>query len=164
MPGLGIPLSRHAEVAMSLSARLEQDYLVAYKAKDTVRLGVLRLLKTALKNFQVQHLRVPEEGDVLDLIARQCKQRKESIDQFTAAGRLDLAEKEQAELVVLQGYMPEPLEGEALLAAVREAVAEAGAAGPKDMGKVMQILTAKYKGRYDGKAASEAVKAALASL
>lgn len=149
---------------MSLSARLEQDYIIAYKAKDAVRLGVLRLLKTALKNFQVQHLRAPEEGDVLDLIAKQCKQRKESIDQFSAAGRMDLADKERAELEVLQGYMPEPLEGEALTAAVREAVTESGAIGPKDMGKVMQILTAKYKGRYDGKAASETVKSVLAAL
>ncbi len=149
---------------MSLSARLEQDYIIAYKAKDTVRLGVLRLLKTALKNFQVQHLRAPEDGDVFDLIAKQCKQRKESIDQFSAAGRMDLADKERAELKVLQGYMPEPLEGEALTAAVREAVTESGAAGPKDMGKVMQILTAKYKGRYDGKAVSETVKSVLAAL
>ena len=149
---------------MSLSARLEQDYITAYKAKDAVRLGVLRLLKTALKNFQVQHLRAPEDGDVFDLIAKQCKQRKESIDQFSAAGRTDLADKERAELEVLRGYMPEPLEGEALTAAVREAVAESGAAGPKDMGKVMQILTAKYKGRYDGKAASETVKSVLAAL
>ncbi len=149
---------------MSLSARLEQDYITAYKAKDAVRLGVLRLLKTALKNFQVQHLRVPEDGDVFDLIAKQCKQRKESIDQFSAAGRMDLADKERAELEVLQGYMPEPLEGDALTAAVREAVTESGAVGPKDMGKVMQILTAKYKGRYDGKAASETVKSVLAAL
>ena len=149
---------------MSLSARLEQDYITAYKAKDAVRLGVLRLLKTALKNFQVQHLRAPEDGDVFDLIAKQCKQRKESIEQFSAAGRMDLADKERAELEVLQGYMPEPLEGEALTAAVREAVTESGAAGPKDMGKVMQILTAKYKGRYDGKAASETVKSVLAAL
>ncbi len=149
---------------MSLSARLEKDYIEAYKAKNTVRLGVLRLLKTALKNFQVQHLRAPEEGDVLDLIAKQCKQRQESITQFAAAGREDLVDKERAELAVLKGYMPEPLEGEALLKAVADLLAECGAAGPKDMGKVMQALGAKYKGRYDGKAASEAVKAALAAL
>ena len=77
---------------------------------------------------------------------------------------MDLADKERAELEVLQGYMPEPLEGDALTAAVREAVTESGAVGPKDMGKVMQILTAKYKGRYDGKAASETVKSVLAAL
>ena len=86
---------------MSLSARLEQDYIVAYKAKDAVRLGVLRLLKTAMKNFQVQHLRPLDDGDVLDLISKQCKQRQESITQFTAANRPELAEKEQAELDVL---------------------------------------------------------------
>ena len=149
---------------MSLSARLEQEYIVAYKAKDAVRLGVLRLLKTALKNFQVQHLRAPDDGDVLDLIAKQCKQRQESISQFTAAGRMDLSDKEEAELAVLKGYMPEPLDGDALLAAIRELAAEAGAVGPKDMGRVMQALSGKYKGRYDGKAASEAVKAVLSAL
>ena len=125
---------------------------------------MLRLLKTAMKNFQVQHLRPLDDGDVLDLISKQCKQRQESITQFTAANRPELAEKEQAELDVLKGYMPEQLEGEALAAAIAEAVAESGAAGPKDMGKVMQILVAKYKGRYDGKAASETVKTALAAL
>ena len=111
---------------MSLSARLEQDYITAYKAKDAVRLGVLRLLKTALKNFQVQHLRVPEDGDVFDLIAKQCKQRKESIDQFSAAGRMDLADKERAELEVLQGKQVQQLELrlENLLAGVRESKRE----------------------------------------
>lgn len=149
---------------MSLSERLEQEYITAYKAKDSVRLGVLRLLKTALKNFQVQHLRAPNDDDVLDLIAKQCKQRQDSIEQYTAAGRPELAEKEAAEMAVLCGYMPPRLEGEELEAAIREAVDSVQASGLKDMGKVMQALMAANKGRVDGKVASDAVKAALQKL
>jgi uncharacterized protein YqeY len=148
---------------MSLSERLEKDYVVAYKAKDSVRVTVLRLLKTALKNFQVQHLRVPTDDDVLDIIARQCKQRQDSIDQYAAANRPELADKEAAEMAVLQSYMPPRLEGEELLAAAREAAASVNASGLKDMGKVMQALMAAHKGRVDGKGASDAVKSILGS-
>lgn len=149
---------------MSLIERLEQDYITAYKAKDTVRLGVLRLLKTALKNFQVQHLRAPSEDDVLDLIAKQCKQRQDSIAQYTAAARPELAEKEAAEMTVLCEYMPPRLEGEELEAAIREAIISVGATSLKEMGKVMQALMAAHKGQIDGKGASEAVKAAMQKL
>jgi len=149
---------------MSLNDRLEQDYLTAYKSKDAVRLGVLRLLKTALKNFQVQHLRTPTDEDIMNIIGKQCKQRQDSIEQYTAANRPELADKEAAEMEVLCGYLPPRLEGEELAAAVAAAVAEANAGGPKDMGKVMQILNTAYKGRIDGRAASEAVKAALQNL
>ena len=149
---------------MSLTDQLEQDYIVAYKSKDSVRLGVLRLLKTALKNFQVQHLRVPTDDDVMDIIGKQCKQRQDSIEQFNAAGRPELADKEAAEMAVLCGYMPPRLEGEELEAAIAGIIATVQAAGPKDMGKVMQALNAQYKGRLDGRAASEAVKAALQKL
>lgn len=149
---------------MSLIARLDQDYIVAYKAKDTVRLNVLRLLKTALKNFQVEHLRPPVDGDVLDIINRQCKQRQDSMEQFAAANRPELVEKERAEMDVLLGYMPARFSAEELAGAIREAIQTVGAAGMKDMGRVMQALTAAHKGRFDGKAASDAVKAALAAL
>ena len=149
---------------MSLIDKLEEDYIIAYKAKDAIRLSVLRLLKTALKNFQVEHLRPPVDNDVLDIIVRQCKQRQDSIDQFTAASRPELADKEAAEMAVLLGYMPARLSDEELAAAIIEAITSANAAGPKDMGKVMQLLTASHKGRFDGKAASEAVKAALQAL
>ena len=149
---------------MSLTAKLEQDYLTAYKAKDTVRLNVLRLLKTALKNFQVEHMRQPADGDVLDLIARQCKQRQDSIEQYNAAGRPELADKEAAEMDILCAYMPPRLTENELAEAVNTLVAEVGATSVKDMGKVMQALSAAYKGRFDGKAASDAVKNALQQL
>lgn len=149
---------------MSLIARMEQEYIVAYKAKDTVRLSVLRLLKTALKNFQVEHLRQPTDDDALDIIGRQCKQRQDSIDQFKAAGRQELVDKESAEMAVLLSYMPARFSEAELAAAIAEAIKNVNAAGIKDMGKVMQALTAAHKGRFDGKAASEAVKAALQAL
>ena len=149
---------------MSLTERLEKDYIAAYKAKDSVRLGVLRLLKTALKNFQVQHLRAPSDDDVLDVIARQCKQRQDSIEQYTAAGRPELADKEAAEMRILCAYMPPRLEGAELDAAIQEAVASVGATGLKEMGKVMQALMAAHKGQIDGKSASDAVKVALQNM
>lgn len=149
---------------MSLASKLEQDYLIAYKAKDNVRVGVLRLLKTALKNFQVEHLHPPTDDDVLDIITRQCKQREDSITQFTDAGRKELADKEAAERDILVAYMPPRLEGEELTAAIAQAIAEVNASSVKDMGRVMQAVMAANKGRVDGKVASEAVKSALQKL
>ena len=146
---------------MSLIARLEQDYIIAYKAKDTAKLSVLRLLKTALKNFQVEHRRALVDDDVLDIISRQCKQRQDSIEQYTAASRPELAEKESAEMEILCSYMPPKLSELALADVVAALVVEVRADGIKDMGKVMRALSSGYKGRYDGKAASDAVRAAL---
>ena len=149
---------------MSLFEQLEKDFITAYKGKDAVRLGVIRFLKTALKNYQVEHLKAPDEAALLDIIAKQCKQRVDSIEQYTKAQRPELAAREEAELQVLKGYLPEPLSSEALAEAIATAAKEIGATSTKDMGKVMQALNAAYKGRFDGKAASEAVKAHLSSL
>ncbi len=146
---------------MSLLEQLEKDYITAYKAKDAVTLGVLRLLKTALKNFQVEHMRPPTDEDLVTLLQRQCKQRQDSMEQFKAAGRQELVDKESAEYDVLCSYLPEPLQGEELAEVIRLAVAEVGAKDMKDMGRVMQCLTSAYKGRLDGRTASAAVRAAL---
>ena len=149
---------------MSLAERIEVEYIAAYKSKDAVRLSVLRLLKTSMKNLLVERKQQPlEEGDLLDLVAKQCKQRQDSITQYTAANRMDLADKEEQELAVLKEYLPEQISGDALKALVKELVAATGAAGPKDMGKVMQVLTAKHKGQYDGKEASAVVRDVLAA-
>jgi len=148
---------------MTIQGRIESDYIVAYKAKDTVRLAVLRHLKTAAKNRAVEALRPLTDDDLLEIIARQIKQRRESIDQYEKHGRTELAAVEAAELVVLQDYMPTALSDAELAEAIDRFVAETGAQGPKDMGKVMQALTQAYKGRYDGKKASEAVRAKLSS-
>lgn len=147
----------------TLAQRLEADYIAAYKNRDAVRLSVLRLLKTAMKNLLVERMQKPlEEGDLLDLVARQCKQRQDSITQYTAANRPDLAAREEQELVILKEYMPEQIAGDALKELVAKLIAETGAAGPKDMGKVMQALTAGHKGQYDGKEASALVRELLA--
>ena len=148
---------------MTLAQRLETDYLAAYKSKDTLRLSVLRLLKTSMKNLLVERMQQPlEDGDILDLIARQCKQRQDSIAQYTAANREDLAAREAEELVILKEYMPTQIEGSALRETIQSLIAETGAVAIKDMGKVMQALTAKYKGQYDGKEASTIVRELLA--
>lgn len=146
---------------MSLSETLERDYITAYKAKQTIRLGVLRLVKTSIKNFQVQHLRPATDDDIMDIIAAQCKRHKDSIEQYTAAGRPELADKEAAEMEILNGYMPTQLTGEELTAAIEAAIEQTGASGLREMGRVMQQLLSANKGRIDGKVASDAVKAAL---
>ncbi len=148
---------------MSLQARIESEYLAAYKAKHEIKVAVLRLLKTAIKNRQVELMRPLADGEILDVVARQVKQRKESIEQFTAAGRMDLADRESAELALLGEYLPKPLSESELGAAIDAKVAELGAQGLKDMGKVMQAVMDAYKGRIDGKRASELVRARLSS-
>ena len=149
---------------MSLAERIEVDYIAAYKNKDAVRLSVLRLLKTSIKNLLVERKQKPlEEGDLLDLVAKQCKQRQDSIEQYTAANRKDLADKEEEELGILKEYMPDQIAGDALRMLIREIITESGAVSPKDMGKVMQVLTAKYKGQYDGKEASTLVREILSA-
>lgn len=148
---------------MTIQGRIESDYITAYKAKDTVRLAVLRHLKTAAKNREIEVLRPLTDDDLLEIIARQIKQRRESIDQFEKHDRPELSAVEAEELLVLQGYMPAPLTDAELADAIDHIVDDTGAASPKDMGKVMQALTQMYKGRYDGKKASEAVRARLSS-
>jgi len=148
---------------MSLESHIESEFVAAYKAKDDVRVMVLRLLKTAAKNRRVAVGRPLTDDDYLELLAREVKQRQESIDQFQAAGRQDLVDKEAAELAVLKGYLPEPLDADELAALVDGTVAALGAAGMKDMGRVMQAILKDNKGRVDGKALSDLVRARLAS-
>ncbi|MBQ4132734.1 MAG: GatB/YqeY domain-containing protein [Desulfovibrionaceae bacterium] len=146
---------------MSLIQRINTDYINAYKARDNLRLGVLRHLKTAATNLSVELKRDVNDDELLAVVQKQAKQRADSIEQFRAGGREDLAAREEAELSVLREYLPEMLEGDALAAAVDAAVAKTGASGPRDMGKVMASLMADYKGRLDGKAVSALVKQRL---
>lgn len=148
---------------MSLSEQLGKDYIAAYKAKDSVCLGVLRLLKTALKNYQVEHRVIPDDEVILDVIAKQCKQRQDSIEQYQQVNRFELAQKEAEELAVLRSYMPTPLTEEELRLAISDIITEISASGLRDMGKVMQALTQLYKGRFDGKFASDVVKKTLSA-
>lgn len=147
---------------MSLVERIEKDYISAYKAKEQVKLGVLRHLKTAAKNLQVELMREITDEDMLDVIMKQAKQRKDSIEQFRSAGRDDLAATESGELDVLQEYMPKALTEEELEEIVTKIIADTGAASMQDMGKVMNAVMADYKGRVDGKQLSAMVRAKLA--
>ena len=146
---------------MSIAEQIEKDYIQAYKAKDQVRLGTLRLLKTAAKNKQVDLMRPLTDDDVMNVIIRELTQRQDSIEQFTAAGRTDLADKEAAEAEVLKGYMPAQLTEEELAEVVEKVCAPLLEGGMKNMGKAISAIMADYKGRVDGKAVSEAVKARL---
>lgn len=150
---------------MTLSQRIEKDYVAAYKAKEQLKLDVLRLLKTAAKNMIVEFKRPGGElsdEEMMDVILRQAKQRQDSIEQYRAANRPDLADREAAELVILQAYLPQPLSQEELAAAIEAAVAQTGASSPKEMGAVMNVIMGQHKGRVDGKALSAAVRARLA--
>ena len=147
---------------MSLSSSISTDIAAAMKAKDPARLSALRMLKAAVMNKSVEKGRDLDDAEVLQVVASLVKQRRDSIEQFTSAGRTDLVEKETAELTVLQAYLPAAATPEEINAAVAEAIAETGASSPKDMGKVMKAVMPKLAGKNaDGKAVNEAVRRTL---
>ncbi|MDY0225622.1 MAG: GatB/YqeY domain-containing protein [Desulfomicrobium apsheronum] len=148
---------------MSLSERLEKDYLTAFKAKKTDEVAVLRMLKAAVKNKQVDLRRELTDSEILDVVAKQVKQRQESIDQFRAAGRIDLAEIEEREHLLLRAYLPTALSSQELEEAVAMTIQTLGASGMKDMGKVMNAIMGEHAGRVDGKELSALVRAKLSS-
>ena len=148
--------------AMSLEQSLTADIVTAMKAKDATRLTALRMLKTALTNKSIEKGRALEAAEELQVVSMLVKQRRDSIDQFTKGGRLDLADKEQAEIVVLDAYLPAAASDEEIAAAVAAAVAETAATSAKDMGRVMKAVMAGLAGKtVDGRKVSEAVKARL---
>ena len=146
---------------MSLERKIEQDFVVAYKAKEELKVAVLRILKTAIKHRRVELLRDLSDAEILETIGKQVKQRQEAEEQFRAAGRADLADKEASEAVILRAYLPAQISREELTALVDKTVAGLGATGMKDMGRVMKAIMDGYKGRVDGKVLSELVKARL---
>ena len=148
---------------MSLSERIEKDYVAAFKAKKTDEVAVLRMLKAAVKNKQVELRRELADNEILDVVAKQVKQRQESIDQFRAAARIDLAEIEERELVVLRTYLPTALSAAELEEAVVSTIQALGASGMKDMGRVMSAILGEHAGRVDGKDLSALVRARLSS-
>jgi uncharacterized protein len=147
---------------MTLQERVNQDLTAAMRARDTVRLGALRLLKTALTNKAVEKGRDLDDAEAQQVISTLIKQRRESIEQFEKGGRADLAEKEAAEIAVLEAYQPPPVTEAELAAVIEEAVKETGAASPKDMGKVMKAIMPRLAGRtVDGRVVSERVRQRL---
>ena len=149
-------------IASSLKERITEDMKSAMRAKDTLRLGTIRLLLAAMKQREVDERIELDDAAVSAIIEKLIKQRRDSISQFQTAGRQDLVDGEQAELAILQAYLPEPLSPAEVDAAVSAAVAESGAASVKDMGKVMALLKARLAGRADMGQVSALIKAKLA--
>ena len=148
---------------MSLQETVTQQIANAMRQKDQASLAPLRMLKAALMNKEVEKGRGLDEAESLQVVNALVKQRRDSVEQFKAGGRQELADKEQAEIVFLEKFMPPAADPAAVAAAVEAAVVETGAAGPKDMGKVMKAVMAKLAGQsVDGKVVSEAVRKRLA--
>ncbi len=147
---------------MALKDQITDDMKTAMRAKDSERLATIRLLLAALKQKEVDERIELDDVAVVAVVDKLIKQRKDSVEAFTKAARQDLADKEAAEIVVLQGYLPARLSTEEVNAAVRAIVASLGASGPGDMGKVMGAAKAQLAGKADMGQVSAAVKAALA--
>jgi uncharacterized protein len=149
-------------VTGSFKERLTEDVKVALKGGEKAKLAALRLISAAVKQYEVDHRVSLEDGVALELLTKMAKQRRESISQFQSAGRDDLVAQEQFELDIILAYLPQPLTDAEVEAAVVAAIAETGAAGVRDMGKVMGVLNPRIKGRADMAAVSALVKARLA--
>jgi len=147
---------------MSLKDQITEDMKTAMRAKDMERLGTIRLLQAAMKQKEVDERITLDDAAVVAIVDKLIKQCKDSIAAFEGAGRQDLADKEKAEMAVLQVYLPARLSAEEVTAEVKAIVAELGAKGPGDMGKVMGAVKAKLAGKADMAEVSAAVKAALA--
>ena len=166
----------------TLDERLAADLKEAMRAGDTIRRDVIRFLRAGFKNAQIARVQAPaaeadpdvvtraaerdqplSDQEELAVLQRQIKQRQDAIEQFRAAGRADLVEREGAQLAILQGYLPAGLGAEEIEALVREVIAETGATGPRDMGRVMPALIGRAAGRADSRALSEAARRLLAN-
>lgn len=148
---------------MSLKDQVIEDMKTAMRAKDSERLGTIRLLLAAAKQKEVDERVVLGDAAMIAIVDKLIKQRKDSVAAYTQASRMDLADKESAEIVVLQAYLPQRLSVEEVSAAVQAIVASLGAKGPGDMGKVMAAVKAQLAGKADMALVSQAVKTALAS-
>jgi len=147
---------------MSLNDSIAADITAAMKNRDQARLSALRMLKAAVMNKEVEKKRGLEDAEVLQVIAALAKQRRDSIEQFKAAGRTDLVDKETGELTILESYLPPAASADDIDAAVAAAIAETGATSAKDMGKVMKAVMPKLAGKNaDGRAVNEAVRRTL---
>jgi len=144
---------------MSLMERIEKDVIEAMKSKDSIKVSTLRLLKSAVANHLIQAKKdKAEDSDVSGILAKQAKQRRESLESFEKAGRKDLADKEKAELAILEAYLPKQLTDEELAVEVKKAIETSGAKGQADMGKLMKVLMPAIQGRADGKRIQTVVK------
>jgi len=148
---------------MPLTERIEKDFILAYKNKETLKVAVLRMTKAALKNKQVELKKNLSDAEALDVLIREVKQRQESIRQFTQAGRNDLSLKEQNELEIIKSYLPSPLTPDEMRQIASGVITELGVSDAKGMGLVMKTITQRYSGRTDGRELSSIVRELLSS-
>jgi len=144
-----------------MRAKISEDLKAAMKAGDKQRVGTLRLINAAIQSAEIEAKKPIDDAAVLAVMTKMVKQRRDSIEQYTNGGRPDLAAVEQAEIAIIEAYLPKQMDDSAVAAAVAAAIAETGAASVKDMGKVMSVLKTKYAGQMDFQKASAAVKGAL---
>ncbi|WP_432409278.1 GatB/YqeY domain-containing protein [Wukongibacter sp. M2B1] len=146
---------------MSLKDKLMQDLKVAMKEKDKIKKSVITMIRASIKQYEVDNRTDIDEEGIMELIAKQLKQRRDAIIEFEKGNRQDLVEETQKEIEVLLGYLPKQLTEDEIREIVKSTIDELGAQGPKDMGKVMGALMPKLKGKADGKLVSKAVKELL---
>jgi len=146
---------------MSLSERIATDFNRALKSGDKVRVAILRMVKSTIKNREIEKGEALGDDEIEGVFRSFVKRAKESIEQFSKAERTDLVEKEKAELAIIQEYLPRQLGEDETREIIRNAIVETGAAGPQDMGKVMKVVMAKGKGLIDGKLANILLKGML---
>ena len=146
-----------------LKEKLETELKQALRAKDAIRLSVIRLALAAIKNAEIARRAALDDSDILGVIAKEARQRQESIEAFKQGNRPDLVAREEAELAILQEYLPAPATREEIMAEARRLITEVGAQGPRDKGKVMPQLIAKFKGKAEGKEINAAVTELLGS-
>jgi uncharacterized protein YqeY len=147
---------------MALKEQLDADLKAAMREKDAARLSVVRMLKSAIKYREIEAMKPLDDAGVLQVISSEIKKHRDSADQYRAGQRPELAEKEEVEIAILQGWLPKQLSTDELKAVIEAAVTKTGAKGPKDMGAVMKALLPEVQGKAEGKLVSELVKARLA--
>lgn len=146
---------------MSLSERLNDDMKQAMRNQDKFKLSVIRMVRSSIKNLEIDLKRTLNDDEVLDILNRELKQRKDSLQEFEKAGRDDLAESVKAEIEIICEYLPQQLSEEEIKAIVQQTIREIGASSKADMGKVMSALMPKVKGRADGKLVNQTVQQLL---
>lgn len=147
----------------SLKQKLSDDLKQAMRSGDTLKRGAIRMLLAAINNAEIARQAKLEDSDILGVIAKEVRQHRESIEAFKQGNRQDLVDKEEAELAVLEGYLPQQMTRAEVVAAAQKVIAEVGAAGPGDKGKVMPKLMAQLRGRADGREINEVVSELLRS-
>lgn len=146
---------------MGLKERLDSDYVEAMKARDKLRVSTIRLVLAEIKNEEIAKRDALDDEELLGIVAREARKRKESIAEFEKGGRQDLVDKEKRELTLIEGYLPEQLTEEEVRKLVEETIEEVGAASAADLGKVMGKLMPGLKGKFDGRKANQIVRDAL---